>query len=390
MPRSEVYQPKSVEYLSILAEDGTLDEDLLPDLSDDFLVRLYRGMLRARLFDERRLRLQRQGRIGTFAPGRGQEASQVGAVAAMEADDWMVPSFRETAASLWRGSSPAGILLFDAGYNEGGRIPDGISDLPVAVPVGTQIPHAVGLAYGLRLLRKLEAGEGEGASGSETVVLTFFGDGATSEGDFHEALNLAQVLSAPVVFVCENNQWAISVPREKQTRSRTLAQKAIAYGMPGLQVDGNDILAVYVGVREAVDRARGGEGPSLVECVTYRVSIHTTADDPTRYRSEEEVEEWEEKDPLRRFQSFLEDRSLLDGDSRDGMENEIKEEIEAAWKETKERIDGLDDPSVIFDHLYEGEPPYLTEQRKAFQAAASAGGRAEVSAEEGEEEGDHA
>ncbi len=379
MPRTEVDLPHSLQHLSILAEDGSVDEDLLPELSDERLLTLFRGMLRARRFDERRLRLQRQGRIGTFAPGRGQEAAQVGAAAAISEEDWVVPSFRETAVSLWRGASLSGILLFDAGYNEGARIPGEINDLPIAVPVATQIPHAVGLAHGLRLLRRMrgsggieeggeqEEGSGDKKGGPSRVVLTFFGDGATSEGDFHEALNMAKVLDAPVVFVCQNNQWAISVPREKQTRSKTLAQKAFAYGMPGIQVDGNDVFAVLVGVREAVERARSGGGPTLVECVTYRLSIHTTADDPTRYRTDEEVEEWEARDPLQRFQSFLEDRGVLGKEELEAMESEIGEEIEAAWSEVKAEMEELEDPSVLFDHLFAEMPPYLAEQRKAFR-----------------------
>jgi pyruvate dehydrogenase E1 component alpha subunit len=358
---------------------------------------MFRGMLRARLFDERRLRLQRQGRIGTFAPGKGQEASQVGAVAALGEEDWMVPSFRETAASLWLGVPLSGVLLYDAGYNEGGRIPEEIHQLPIAVPVGTQIPHAVGLAHGLRRLageggpgseddhgegeNREEGGDGGGgkkgderegradALGATPVVLVFFGDGATSEGDFHESLNLARLLNAPVVFVCQNNQWAISVPRERQTRSKTLAQKALAYGMPGLQVDGNDILAVYAGVAEAVQRAREGDGPTLVECVTYRLSIHTTADDPSRYRTDEEVEEWEAKDPLKRFRTFLQEKGLLDEDAVGAMEEEIQEELEEAWEETKKTMETLQDPGAMFDHLYAELPPYLAEQKEAFQDA---------------------
>ena len=268
----------------------------------------------------------------------------------------MVPSFREATASLYRGNPPSGLLLYDAGYNEGGRIPDEINDLPIAVPVGTQIPHAVGLAYGL----KLQQGEDAG------VVLTFFGDGATSEGDFHEALNWAQVLKAPVVFVCQNNQWAISVPRERQTRSETLAQKALGYGMKGLQVDGNDVFAVYRGVREAVDRARAGEGPTLVECVTYRLSLHTTADDPSRYRSQEEVEEWEGRDPLKRVRELLMDRDLLDEDALESLKSELEEEMEEAWDETKEKMKEAEGPEVMFRHLFHERPSYLEEQRKAF------------------------
>jgi TPP-dependent pyruvate/acetoin dehydrogenase alpha subunit len=172
-----------------------------------------------------------------------------------------------------------------------------------------------------------------------------------------------------VVFVCQNNQWAISVPRERQTRSKTLAQKALAYGMPGLQVDGNDILAVYAGVAEAARRARDGGGPSLVECVTYRLSIHTTADDPTRYRSDEEVEEWEARDPLKRFRTFLQEKDLLDEDAVESMEEEIEEEIEEAWEETKETMQTLQDPGAMFDHLLAEMPPYLAEQKEAFEDA---------------------
>jgi pyruvate dehydrogenase E1 component alpha subunit len=363
MPRSEVELPHAVDYLSILDEDGNLDEDLLPDLSDELLGKMHRAMLRGRRFDEKRLELQRQGRIGTFAPGRGQEAAQVGAVAALEENDWMVPSFRETTASLWRGIPLTGVLTYDAGYNEGGRIPDEINDLPVAVPVGSQLPHATGIAYGERLQKGDEAG----------VVLTFFGDGATSEGDFHEALNLARVLKAPVVFLCQNNQWAISVPRERQTKSKTLAQKALAYGMPGLQVDGNDVLAVYAGVKEAVERARNGEGPTLVECVTYRLSIHTTADDPTRYRSEEEVEEWEKKDPIDRFQKWLLDRGVLEDDAVESLEEELGEEMDAAWEEAQEMFEELEGPVAMFDHLYAERPAYLEQQKRVFQEGGGMG-----------------
>ncbi|MFO8175171.1 MAG: pyruvate dehydrogenase (acetyl-transferring) E1 component subunit alpha [Longimicrobiales bacterium] len=380
MPREKVEVPQGVEFLSILDEDGKLDEDLMPDLSDETVEEWHRAMLRGRIFDEKRLQLQRQGRIGTFAPGKGQEAAQIGSVAALEDGDWMVPSFREATASLFRGNPISGLLLYDAGYNEGGRIPEEINDLPIAVPVGTQIPHAVGLAYGLRF----QHGEKGG------VVLTFFGDGATSEGDFHEALNWAQVLNAPVVFVCQNNQWAISVPRDRQTSSGTLAQKALAYGMKGLQVDGNDIFAVYSGVREAVDRARAGEGPTLVECVTYRLSLHTTADDPTRYRSEKEVEKWEGRDPLKRIQKYLGDKEILQEEALEELKKELQEEMEGAWEETKEKMEGLEGPVAMFDHVYAERPRYLEEQRDAFQhgsgEAGEGSGEASTTREEEEEE----
>ena len=269
MPRTRLEPRFHVDYLSILDSDGNLDAALEPELSAEDLKRLYRAMVLGRLLDERMVRLQRQGRIGTFAPIKGQEASQMGSVFCLRPTDWMVPSFRETAAMIWRGWSIEKVLLFFAGYLEGAQPAPDQRDLPVSIPVATQIPHAVGLAYAAQY------------RGDDAVVMTYFGDGATSEGDFHEALNFAGVWHVPVIFVCQNNQWAISVPLKKQTHSRTIAEKALAYGFPGIQVDGNDVLAVYAAGREAVARARTGDGPTLIECVTYRLGMHTTADDPT-------------------------------------------------------------------------------------------------------------
>ncbi len=233
MPRKNIDLTDHIPYLSILDAEGNLDEDLEPEISEDLLVKLHRCMLLARRFDERMLNLQRQGRIGTFGPIKGQEASQIGAVAALEDKDWFVPSFREMGAEIWRGKKLVNILLAYGGFNEGGALPKDSTDLPVSIPVATQLLHAVGIAYALKYRQQ------------DRVVMVFFGDGATSEGDFHEALNFAAVFQTPVVFVCQNNQWAISTPRSKQTRSETLAQKALAYGIPGMQVDGNDLLAVY-------------------------------------------------------------------------------------------------------------------------------------------------
>src|SRR5213594_3206065 len=298
MPRIAVEPRFQVEYLSILDSDGNLDTALEPKLADNELKSLYREMLLGRRLDERMVRLQRQGRIGTFAPIKGQEASQMGSVFALRPTDWMVPSFRETAAMIWRGWPIEKILLFFAGYVEGGQPAPDQHDLPITIPVGTQLPHAVGLAYAAQY------------RGDDAVVMAYFSDGATSEGDFHEALNFAGVWHVPLVVVVQNNQWAISVPLKKQTHSRTIAQKALAYGFPGIQVDGNDVLAVYAATREAVDRARAGDGPTLLECVTYRLAMHTTADDPKKDRTEEEVAMWEHKDPLTRFRAYLEKKDL--------------------------------------------------------------------------------
>jgi pyruvate dehydrogenase E1 component alpha subunit len=345
MPRIAIEPQFTVEYLSILDADGRLDEALAPQLSPNDLKRLHRAMLLGRRLDERMLRLQRQGRIGTFAPIKGQEASQLGSAFSLRPTDWMVPSFRETAAMVWRGWPIEKLLLFFSGYLEGGQPAPDQHDLPITIPVATQLPHAVGLAYAAQY------------RADPAVVMVFFGDGATSEGDFHEALNFAGVWQVPVVFVCQNNQWAISIPLKKQTHSRTLAGKALAYGLPGIQVDGNDVLAVVAASREAVERARTGGGPTLIECVTYRLGVHTTADDPTRYRSAEELAAWERKDPLTRFATYLRTRGLLD----EGVEQEIDAEIGAAI--ARFETAPPPDPLRMFDHAYEQLPPELQRQR---------------------------
>jgi pyruvate dehydrogenase E1 component subunit alpha len=276
-------------------------------------------------------------------------------VAPLQQEDWVVPSFRETAAAIYRGTPLSGLFIFQAGYNEGGRIPEGQRTLPIAVPVGTQIPHAVGIAYGMKYRQQPQ------------VTLVFFGDGATSQGDFHEGLNFAGVFKTPTIFLCQNNQWAISVPRWKQTKSPTLAQKALAYGISGIQVDGNDVFAVYLAVQEAVERARAGKGPTLIECITYRLSLHTTADDPTKYRSAEEVKEWEKRDPLVRLQKYLMDRKLLSHKHLKDLEAEIQADIDRAWQEAQEQMASMGDALDIFDYVYAELPPYLAEQRQAFQ-----------------------
>jgi pyruvate dehydrogenase E1 component alpha subunit len=351
MPRKKINIPCKMEYLSILNETGEVDKDLEPDIAEDLLLNLYRAMLLGRRFDERMLSLQRQGRIGTFAPTSGQEASQVGSAAVLRPSDWMVPSFREAVAQLWRGAPMENIILYFGGYNEGGRIEDNSRDLPISVPVASQILHAVGLGWAANYRK------------ADEIVMTFFGDGATSEGDFHEGLNFAGVYQTPVIFLCQNNHWAISIPRSKQTLSETLAQKALGYGIPGIQVDGNDILAVYAAAKEAADRARSGGGPTLIECVTYRITMHTTADDPKRYRTDEEVEGWKKKDPLVRFEKYLTDKEVATKDKFQALETEVKEEIQAAVDRAEELMKKLDDPLHMFEHAYAELPPHLKEQR---------------------------
>lgn len=352
MPRKEIKLSHRLDYVSILDETGYLDKELEPNISDELLLELYRAMLLGRRFDERMLNLQRQGRIGTFAPIKGQEAAQMGAIVTLRDTDWMVPSFRETAAELWRGRTLESVLLYFGGYDEGSHVPEGLNNLPISVPVGSQILHAVGLGRAIQYRKQ------------DQVVMVFFGDGATSEGDFHEALNFAAVYQTPVVFVCQNNQWAISIPRAKQTRSETIAQKAIAYGMPGIQVDGNDVLAVHVAAQEAVQRARSGGGPTLIECVTYRLAMHTTADDPTKYRADQEVEDWAKRDPLPRFQKYLTDKGLLDDEKIAALEAEVRDEIQAGVERAERQMQELGNPLDMFDHMYAEPTPTLREQRE--------------------------
>jgi pyruvate dehydrogenase E1 component alpha subunit len=359
MPRTVLELSFQVEHLSILDSDGNLDTALEPDIPPATLQAMYRAMVLGRRLDERMVRLQRQGRIGTFAPIKGQEASQIGSAVCLTGRDWMVPSFRETAAMIHRGWPIERILAFFAGYLEGGQPGPEQHDLPIAIPVATQLPHAVGLAYAAQY------------RGDDAVVMVYFGDGATSEGDFHEAANFAGVWGLPVVFVCQNNQWAISVPLKKQTHSRTIAQKAIAYGFPGLQVDGNDVLAVYAASRQAVERARAGDGPTLIECVTYRLAMHTTADDPTKYRADEEVKAWERKDPLPRFAAYLQKRNLLE----EGVEEGVDADIAAAVQ----RFEAMPapDPLAMFDHAYADLPPHLAAQRRDLAAREPVSGAAD-------------
>jgi pyruvate dehydrogenase E1 component alpha subunit len=297
------------------------------------------------------LRLQRQGRIGTYLAARGHEAAVLGSVYALRPTDWLVPVWREWAAYVWRGWPLEHLILLYAGYLDGMRVPDGIRDLPVCVPMGTHVPHAVGLAYAARY------------RGEDGVVLCYFGDGASSEGVLQEAMNFAGVFQVPVVFFCVNNQWAISIRRERQTRARTLAHRALAYGFPGLQVDGNDLLAVYAATREAVLRAREGQGPTLIEAVTYRLLGHSTADDPTRYRSDAEVREWEAKEPLPRFRRYLEAKGLVDDRLHAAWDAEADAEVQAAVGRAEARMREarlLD----MFEHVYAELPAEVEAQHR--------------------------
>ena len=355
MPRKTIKIKPKVEYLSILNGKGELDDALDPKLDADKSIYLYRLMLIARRLDERCIILQRQGRIGTYGPCRGQEACHCAATLVMDPEDWVVHAYREPGSFYHRGWPLETVLKFWGGFEEGCRPPDGVNDTPIAVPIATQALHAMGLAWGMKL------------RGDNHAVLCYCVDGGTSEGDFHEALNFAGAFRLPVVFLVVNNQWAISYPRSKQTASETLAQKALAYGFDGLQLDGNDALAVYVGTSECVEKARTGGGPSLIEAVTYRLSVHTTADDPTKYRSNEEVERWEKLDPIPRYQNYLRKRGVLDEKMIEEIEADVKAELAAAVERYEATRDV--DPLDCFDYLYESLPAELLEQRDEFKAA---------------------
>lgn len=349
MPRETLDLP-TIEYLSILDADGTVDPKLEPKIPPDDLRCLYRTFVLARRFDERMLRLQRQGRIGTFGPIKGHEAAVLGSVYALRQTDWLVPYYREWAAWMWRGWPLENLILYYAGFSEGMRVPDGQHDLPLCIPIASHLPHAVGVAYAARY------------KGEDSVTLTYLGDGATSHGDCQEAMNFAGVFQVPLIFLCLNNQWAISVPRSKQTRAKTLAQKAVAYGFPGIQVDGNDLLAVYVATAEAVERARNGGGPTLIEAVTYRLSLHTTADDPTKYRSEAEVKVWEAKEPWPRFRRYAESKGIVD----ERVHAQIEAEVDAQIREAVERAEARMQPNLldVFEHVYATRPAHLEAQRE--------------------------
>jgi len=352
MPRKKIELP-SIEYMSILDENGVVDKSLEPKIATDTLKTMYRYMLLARRTDERMLLMQRQGRQGTFPQSSGHEAISMGSIIHLKKSDWHVPAYRELAGLLYRGWPIETTMLYWNGFEEGASPPEGVNDLPVCVPLATQLLHAAGLGMAMNL------------RDDNGVVMTYFGDGASSEGDTHEAMNFASVYQAPVVFMCLNNQYAISVPLHKQMRCETIAQRAIGYGMPGIRVDGNDVLAIYQASLEAVERARAGQGPTLVEGLTYRYTPHTTSDDPKRYRTDEECKLWTSREPLARFKTYLAKKGVYSEKEFAELEEELDTIIKASVKkaETMAQSEELANPLAMFDYLYNDIPPYLQEQR---------------------------
>ena len=351
MPRTKVYEAVT-ERLAILDTEGAVDAALMPEIDPSRIRDLYRDMVLMRTFDTKALKLQRQGRMGTWPPIKGQEAIQAGVALAMGENDWLIPAFREHGIMVLRGVPLHLVFAYWAGDERGSSYPEGVRCFPVAVPVGSQWQHGTGVGLSLKL------------RGEDAVAVTFGGDGSTSEGDFHEAVNCAGVFGAKTVFVIQNNQWAISMPLYQQTAAETLAQKAHAYGIPGIQVDGNDVFAVYAAATEAIERARRGEGPTLIEAVTYRLGDHTTADDASRYRTKEELEEWEGRDPILRLRRYLVEQGMWDDDQEAVLLEEATSWVDAQVQALEEMEPQA--PEEIFTSMYAAMPPHVVEQMQSL------------------------
>ena len=342
--------------VQVLDADGTVvAPDLEPDLDPETLRSMYRDMRFARRFDERMISLQRQGRLGTYASLAGQEGSQIGSTYALADGDMLSFQYREHGALVARGL-PWEYLLYWMGHEDGNAALADLEVFPLNISIGGHLPHAVGWSWAAKL------------NGDGRVSVVHFGDGATSEGDFHEAMNFAGVFDTPTVFFCNNNQWAISIPRENQTASATLAGKADAYGFRGVQVDGMDPLACYVATRAARRNALapdGGLRPTLIEAVQYRYGAHTTADDPSVYRDESEVDRWRDRDPIDRFEAYLRNDGVLEGTRTESIEAEIEDTLETLL----ERADDADaDPRAMFEHTYAEPTPRLDTQRATLES----------------------
>lgn len=338
----------------IMNEEGQIvNEQAMPDLSDEQLKELMRRMVYTRVLDQRSISLNRQGRLGFYAPTAGQEASQLGSQFALEKEDWILPGYRDVPQLIWHGLPLYKAFLFSRGHYVGNQMPEGVNALPPQIIIAAQIIQATGVAFGLK------------KRGKKAVAITYTGDGGSSEGDFYEGMNFAGAYKAPAIFVVQNNRFAISTPVEKQTATQTIAQKAIAVGIPGIQVDGMDILAVYAAVKAARERAINGEGPTLIETLTYRYGPHTMAgDDPTRYRTDDLNNEWEKKDPIVRFRRFLESKGLWSKEEEDSVVEQAKEDIKAAIKKTDETP--KQKVTDLIDIMYETLPRNLQEQREEY------------------------
>ncbi len=352
MPLKKVAELE-LDRLEVLSPDGKVDAKLAPKVSEALLLKMYRLMSQIRAFDERAIKLQRTGRLGTYPMITGQEATQCVPPLCLKPSDWVVPTYRGGGVYFARGMQMRYALLYWAGDDRGTHFPDGNNDMIFSIPVGTHLTQVAGLAWAEKLKK------------TGAVALTYCGDGTSSKGDLHEALTFAGQFKLPAIYIIENNQWAISVPRSRQAASQTLAQKAWGYGIEGIQVDGNDCLAVYKAVSSAVERAREGEGATLIECETYRMSHHTTADDSTKYRPAEEVAEWAKKDPIARLRKLLESKKIWDAKKESALADETEKWIDgevAAYEAFPEP-----NPLDMFSNNVAHAPWNLKEQRAELE-----------------------
>lgn len=347
-----------ITFTQYLNEQGELVGEVPPFAANhSALKELYKTMVLTRTFDKKAIALQRTGKMGTYAPINGQEAISSAIGHAMKPEDVFVPYYRDYAAQFQRGVKMSEVLAFWGGDERGSQFADNAQDLPICVPIASQCLHAAGVAFAFKYRKQ------------KRVAVVCIGEGGTSEGDFYEAINVAGTWKLPVVFVVNNNQWAISVPRDKQTGTQTIAQKAIAAGFTGLQIDGNDVLATRQIIGDAIEKARKGEGPTLIEAITYRLCDHTTADDATRYQPSDEVEHAKPKEPISRFKNFLIEQKLWSSDDEEQLVMECSEKVEQA---VEEYLNSTPQPvSSIFDYHYAELPEYLIEQRAIAMEEAS-------------------
>lgn len=344
------------KFVTIVYLDGDgrlLNESIRDDLTEDFVKKCYEQLILMRTYDRKAINLQRQGRLGTYAPFEGQEAAQVGSAFALEPEDWIFPTYRDHAATMTFGLPIETVFLYWNGRVEGCIPPAGKKIFPPAVPLATQLPHAAGAAMA------------EQYKGTKNAAIVYFGDGSTSEGDFHEGMNFASIFKAPVVFFNQNNKYAISVPIERQMNSKTIAQKSIAYDIPGIRLDGNDIFAVYFETKKAMERARRGEGPTLIEAVTWRYGAHTTADDPSKYRDQSLSEQKREAgDPILRLERFMNREGIWN----EGWAERIKEEAEHTIEEAVRKMESYPEADVndLFDHIFEQKTWTIQKQKNEY------------------------
>ena len=347
------FNPLDDKMLRVIDDEGhVINKKLMPKLSDETIIDVYKEMFYERVADEMAISYQRQGRMFTYTPNLGQEAIHIAAGMNIREEDWLVPAFREMGTLLSKGVTMKEMFLFYLGNEHGGSFKNAKNTLPISISIGTQFHHATGIAYSIKKQKKNEA------------VYTFIGDGGTSEGDFSESLNFAGVWQVPVVFTIQNNQYAISVPVASQTKSINLAVKSVAFGIPGIKVDGNDFFAMYLAYKTAAEYALAGNGPVLIEAFTYRLGAHTTSDDPTKYRKKEEEEEWALVDPLLRLEKYMKSKNIWNLDV-DALREEYKKDIDAQFIDAENNKSyPLDD---IFNYMYTDTPQELMRQKAEYE-----------------------